>query len=455
MTESHGSSALRAETVAAVDHAVRAAQRTWRSPGVSVGIVRDGALVHSVHVGSARLDPQVPADDNTHFLMGSVTKTFTGLVVMMLRDEGRLDLEDPIDRHLPGIAHGQLTIRGLLAHLSGLQREPVGNIWDSVQGLDVDELMAGLPAAETVLKQGELFHYSNLAYILLAQVVERITGQSWEQAVTERVCRPLGMSRTSLIPRSDRMLGYAVHPFAGTATEEPLFDLRATAPLGGLWSTIADLARYSTVLTDPDQSLIRPETLDQMCRPLVMIDHRAWTVGYGLSWGMVRRGERIYVGHAGAMPGYLTGLRASRADRLAVVAVANTTACAAPIVLAADLLDLVLGAEPTPPAVWVPERGGEIVPQIAEVLGLWWSEGQALVFQVRDGQLWCTVPGEPAFAETRFALDGPDGFRAVQGRECGERLELHRDESGRVTRMSFATYAVTREPASFGDLTRS
>jgi CubicO group peptidase (beta-lactamase class C family) len=452
MNESCGSFSLRAETSAAVDHAVRCAQRAWRSPGVSVGIVRDGALVHSVHVGSARLDPTVPADDDTHFLMGSVTKTFTGLVVMMLRDEGRLELDDPIDRHLPGIAHGRLTIRGLLAHLSGLQREPVGNIWDSVQGLDVDELMAGLPAAETVLEQGELFHYSNLAYILLAQVVERITGQSWEQAVTERVCRPLGMSRTGLTPRSDRMLGYAVHPFAGTAAEEPLFDLGAAAPLGGLWSTIADLARYSTVLTDPDQSLIRPETLDQMCRPLVMIDHRAWTVGYGLSWGMVRRGERIYVGHAGAMPGYLTGLRASRADRLAVVAVANTTAGAAPIVLAADLLDLVLGAEPTPPAVWVPEGSGQIVPQIAEVLGLWWSEGQALVFQVRDGQLWCTVPGEPAFAETRFALDGPDGFRAVHGRECGERLELHRDESGRVTRMSFATYAVTREPASFGDL---
>ena len=92
------------------------------------------------------------------------------------------------------------------------------------------------------------------------------------------------MTRTGLTPRSDRMLGYAVHPFAGTATEEPLFDLRATAPLGGLWSTIADLARYSTVLTNPDQGLLRPETLDQMCRPLVMIDQQAWTVGYGLSW---------------------------------------------------------------------------------------------------------------------------------------------------------------------------
>lgn len=175
---------MRAETSAAVDHAVRCAQRAWRSPGVSVGIVRDGALVHSVHVGSARLDPTVPADDDTHFLMGSVTKTFTGLVVMMLRDEGRLDLDDPLDRHLPGIAHGRLTIRGLLAHLSGLQREPVGNIWDSVQGPDVEQLMADLPAAETVLEQGELFHYSNLAYILLAQLVERITGQPWEQVVT-------------------------------------------------------------------------------------------------------------------------------------------------------------------------------------------------------------------------------------------------------------------------------
>ena len=246
-----------------------------------------------------------------------------------------------------------------------------------------------------------------------------------------------------------------MHPFAGTATEEPLFDLRATAPLGGLWSTIADLARYSTVLTNPDQGLLRPETLDQMCRPLVMIDQQAWTVGYGLSWGMVRRGNRVYVGHAGAMPGYLTGVRASRADRLAAIAVANTSAGAAPIVLAADLLDLVLDAEPTAPAVWVPEQGATIDPLVAEVLGLWWSEGEALVFTVRDGQLWCTLPGEPAFTETRFALDGSGGFRAIHGRECGERLQLQRDASGRLTRMTFATYAVTREPTSFGDLAGS
>ena len=86
---------------------------------------------------------------------------------------------------------------------------------------------------------------------------------------------------------------------------------------------------------------------------------------------------------------------------------------------------------------------------------MWGGECQALVCHVRDGQLCGTVPGEPEFAETCFALDGPDGFRAVHGREGGERLELHRDDSGRVTRMSFATYAVTRQPASFRDLAGS
>ena len=135
---------------ARIDHLVADRQRAWRAPNVSVGLVRDGQLVHTVHVGAARLDPVTAATDDTPFMIGSVTKTFTAVVIMALRDEGRLDLDDRLDAHLPGISHGELTIRLMLGHLSGLQREPVGRVWESMDNPDADRLLAELAQAEQV-----------------------------------------------------------------------------------------------------------------------------------------------------------------------------------------------------------------------------------------------------------------------------------------------------------------
>lgn len=129
---------------------------------------------------------------------------------------------------------------------------------------------------------------------------------------------------------------------------------------------------------------------------------------------------------------------------------ANTTAGADSLVLAGRLVAEVLDAEPRPAQAWVPSTPR---PELAEILGSWWSEGEELVFEVRGEDLWCRVPGAPATTnETRFEADGADRFRAVQGRERGELLEVARDEEGKVSRMYFATYAVTREPRAFADL---
>lgn len=435
--------------VARIDHLVASRQRQWQTPNLSVGLVRDGHLIHTVHAGSARLDPAVPATDDTQFLIGSVTKTFTAVAVMALRDAGRLDLDDRLDAHLPEVAHGALTIRRMLGHLSGLQREPVGRVWETFDNPDATRLLAELAAAERVLAPHEVFHYSNLAFALLGQVIERLEGRPWEDVIRERILRPLGMSRTALTPGDDRAHGYLVHPFSGVATPEPVTDLKATAPMGGLWSTVTDLTRYAAFLADPDPAVLAPATVEAMCRPLVILDPDTWTLGYGLSFGMVRRGERVYVGHGGAMPGFLTGLRVSRKDRLGAVVWVNSSAGAEPIVLAADLLDLVLDAEPTPVTTWVPEAP---TPDLAELLGPWWSEGEELVFTVREGRLWAAVRGGGPLFESRFVAEGPDRFRVDLGRERGELLEIVRDATGLVTRMYFATYAVTRQPLAFAQL---
>jgi CubicO group peptidase (beta-lactamase class C family) len=429
---------------------VVAAQRSWRAPGVSVGVVRDGHLVWSAHVGSARLAPAaVPADDDTQFMIGSVTKTFTALAVMSLRDEGLLSLDDTLETYLPGTTHARVPLRQMLAHASGLQREPVGNIWESLAAPERDEFLAGVEKAEQVLPPHHAFHYSNLAYGLLGEVVERVTGSDWEQVVRERVLTPLGMTRTGLTPADDRALGYQVDPYAGTAREEPLFALGATAPFGGLWSTVADLSRYAAYVAAPDDRVVRPETVEEMCRPIIMTDVDGWSGAYGLGFGMGRRGDRVYVGHGGAMPGFLTGLRVRRKEGVGAVVLANATSGALTLKLATDLVEAVLDAEPSLAAAWVPEAPQ---PELAELLGLWWSEGSPITFYVRDGQLWSRLSEDDPLSETRYAAEGTDRFRAVEGRERGELLEVVRDADGSVDKLYFATYAVTRAPLAFADL---
>lgn len=436
-----------------LDHRLALAQRQWRSPAVSSGIVRDGALVWSRHVGAARLGEDghtdIAPDDQTQFLIGSVTKTFTALLVMALRDEGRVDLDTPIGEYLPLPSHGGMLVRHLLSHSSGLQREPVTGFCLTPEPTSGPELLADLAHAEQVLPTAALFHYSNLAFAMLGQLVETVEQRPWQECLQERLLTPLGMTRTGLVPQDDRAIGYSVHPYAGTVVAEQMGRPGAMAAVGELWSTVADLGRYAAFLADPDPAVLAPTTVEEMTRPVVMADLESWRGGYGLGFGLQRRGDRVFFGHGGAMPGFLTGLLVRPADRLGAVVFANTGTTATCVDLAAELLSTVLDESPTAPAPWTPERSD---PATAELLGLWWTEGSALELYVEDGVLSARMPELGAASVTRFAADGPDRFRAVAGRERGELLLVERDERAAVRRMTFATYPVTRDHRAFAQL---
>jgi CubicO group peptidase (beta-lactamase class C family) len=433
-----------------LERQVREAQSRWHSPAVSAGIVRDGALVWSTHAGSARLDPITAPTDDTQYMIGSITKTFTAVLVMALRDAGRLSLDDRLERYLPQTRHGAVTIRQMLAHASGLQREPVGRIWENLDAPDQERLLRELEDAEQVLPVHFAFHYSNLAFALLGQIVEQLEARAWSDVVTERILAPLEMKSTGLAPDdAGRALGYQVHPHTGVATLEPRFDLKATAPLGGLWSTVADLGRYAAFVADPIEEVLSSDSLDEMCRPLIMTDVEGWARAYGLGFDLQRIGERVLAGHGGAMPGFLAGLRVRRQDRVGAVVFANSTAGAEPAALAGQLVSAVLDAEPSLAPVWTPS-----LPQsdLDGILGSWWTEGEEIVFEVRANVLWSRMPGGLPIADTRFARVDADRFRAVAGRERGELLEISRGPGGDVERMHFATYALTRTPTAFADL---
>ncbi len=433
-----------------LDHLVADRQRSWRSPTVSVGLARHGRLIWSAHRGSARLEPPSPADDDTQFMMGSITKTFTACLVMMLRDDGSVHLDQELGELVSGVhgAAARLSLRTLLSHTSGLQREPHGRLWESLDGPTADRLLEDLRHAAQVLPQRDLFHYSNLAYALLGQVVETVAGDTWEHVLTERLLGPLGLSSTALVPRDDRAVGYCIDPFAGTAVAEPTFDLRSAAPLGGLWTSVADLCRYGGFLAQPSRDILAPESVDEMCRPIVMADLDAWTSAYGLGLNTARRGDRLFVGHGGAMPGYLAGLRVRRPEGLCAVVLTNTGTRAEPALFATTLLEAVLDAEPLDAVLWTPEQEQ---PQLRRLLGSWWSEGEELVFEVRAGQLWSRLAGADPSGDSRFEQVDGSTYRVVEGRERGELLEfVVHPEDGTLERMYFATYPVTRAPQSFG-----
>ncbi|HZE48552.1 MAG TPA: serine hydrolase domain-containing protein [Jatrophihabitantaceae bacterium] len=433
-----------------LERRVRDKQREWRAPSVIAGLVRDGELSWSLGVGAADVArPDDAPGPDTAFAIGSISKTFTASLIMALRDDGKLALTDPVSRYVDVPAHGGLTLRELLAHASGLQREPVGDLWETLVVPSIADVVRDLAEAEAVLPPRRRWHYSNLAYSLLGEVAARVDGRPWADSVQARLLEPLGLTRTGLAPASPAAIGYYTDPFTDQVHPEKWPDMGGFSSAGGLWSTLSDLTRWVSFLATGADGVLAASTLEEMTRPEIMADLDSWTLAWGLGLELLRRGDRIMVGHEGAMPGFLACVAIRRVDRVGAVVLCNTSAAADPATLVLDLIEASLDAEP--PAV-EPWRPGPPVPaELAPLVGRWWSEGSSFTFTVADGHLEARKDGQPATkAPAVFELIGPDRYRAVSGREEGEQLLVERDSSGSVTRMKWATYPFTRDPRTFG-----
>jgi CubicO group peptidase (beta-lactamase class C family) len=448
---------------------VRAAQRQWRAPSVVVRVVRRGHTQLDLAVGSADLGPDGLADPtllapgaDVQYRMGSITKTFTAALVMQARDAGLLALDDRLEQHLDVPAHGDLSLRRMLCHLSGLQREPVGEVWESLQGPDLATMLADLPEAEAVLRPQERWHYSNLAFALLGQVVAQVRGTTWREALTQYLLEPLGLRRTTYEPTAPVARGYSADPYADRLLAEPLFPGNAFAPAAELWTTAADLARWAAFWADPVADVLAPSTVAEMTHLHAMADLQQWTLGWGLGLMLHRRGERLLVGHDGAMPGFLASMVVHRDSRLGVVVLTNTGRSAEPGALALELADRVLDEAPEPDAPWIPGR--PVPADVEALLGTWWSEGTqyAVTWRRGDddidasdgGHLEIEAVGAPASRPPsvlrRESDRGPDHWRVVSGREQGELLRAVRGGDGSVERLYWATYPMARQHRAFG-----
>jgi CubicO group peptidase (beta-lactamase class C family) len=430
--------------VARLRQRIRRAQSEQHLPSVVAAAVRGGDVFWTDAVGLADVESGEEATPDHQYRIASITKTFTAVAVMQLRDEGKLALDDRLDRHIPGAARTP-SLRALLGHSSGLQREPPGRVWETLEFPSREQLVDDLAESEQVLESGAYRHYSNLGFSLLGEVVTRVSGIEYERYVDERVLRPLGLTRTTWKPQAPAATGYFVDPWTDTAVAEPVVEGRATASAGELWSTVGDLCRWAAFLADPADEVLNPDTVEEMSAFQTMTDLEHWTIGHGLALILMRKGDRIFAGHSGAHLGYLSNVAAHRQTRTGAAVVTNSSAGVAITPLGVDLADAVAEAWPADPKPWV---SGEAPPaELEGVLGVWWSEGLEYVFRYRDGRLEALArDGVPGLQGTRFRREGDDLYRAIDGTERGELLRILRDAGGAVTRMEFATYPLTRRP---------
>ena len=429
------------------------AQREHRLPSLTIAVGRAGDAVATASAGLADAASGRRAGSGTPYRIGSVTKTFTAALVLLLAERGLLDVEEPVRRYLPAAGErlGRARLRQLLAHAGGVQREVPLPTWATLDGPDAGELLAALPGAELVDAPGVRHHYSNLGYAVLGQVVQGVVGSRCEDLVDRELLEPLRLGATTWTEPPDAATGYRVDPYDDGLHREPVMDLRALGVSGQLWSTAEDLLRWADALSGGAPQTLPDAVTVAMRTPQVMVD-RAWTQGWGLGLILDRHDDRVLAGHTGSMPGHRSALVFDPATRTAAAALTNATRGGPLVELAtATLLDAVAvlpgearaGAGAPAAGEWVPDPAP---PEVAGVLGRWWTEGLETVVAWRDGTLHAWLAEQPDATRTRFAAEGADRFRAAEGRLEGEVLLVRRDAAGEVTELEWATYPHTRSP---------
>ena len=427
-------------TCVALERRIAVEQAERRVPSLVGGVVRDGAAVWTGARG--RVGGERPTTD-TQYRIGSITKTFVAVEVMRLRDEGRLGLDDPLDRHVPGTSFGDRTIGQLLAHASGITAEPPGDWWERTPGRDWADVADSTGPATVRARAGRLFHYSNLGFGALGEVVARLRGTDWWSAVRDGIALPLGMTRTTTMPVAPHASGLAVHPWADVVLPEPSHDAKGMAPAGQLWSTVTDLARWSAFLCGDTGGVLAAATLAEMCEPIVVEDGDAWQGGYGLGLQLMRTKGRRLAGHTGSMPGFLAVVWAAPGEQAGAVVLANTTSGVPIGMLGADLIDIVATHEPRLPDEWVPVA--DVDQALLALTGPWYWGPTPFSLRLRAGN-WLELTPIGAGRRSRFRPNGDGTWTGLDDYFAHETLRVVRRADGSVSHLDLNTFVLTREP---------
>lgn len=296
-------------------------------PGAAAIVVHDDRVLYHGAAGSADLTSRVPMQPDAVFNIASITKQFTGVAILMLVDEGRVALTDPITRFFPDYPTGgrTVTVEHLLAHTAGLHEFTSTPEFQSTAGSDVslDQLVALFRDQPFQFEPGASWAYNNSGYVLLGAIIEQVSGQSYGAFLRSRIFEPLGMTSTHYAPSPallpDRPAGYSFTPQGWVPG--PAVSLTTAHAAGGLVSTVDDLALWDTAIQ-------RGELLSATSW------QRAFTSGrlndgsptsYGAGWMIGRLGHLETAEHGGDLPGWHAVALRVPAERLYVAILTNAS----------------------------------------------------------------------------------------------------------------------------------
>jgi len=315
---------LPAAPAAALDAAIQAALPRLGAPGLSVGVVRDRELRWSAGYGLSDVENTVPATPITVYRLASVSKPITAAAVLRLVEQGRMDLDAPIQRYIPAFPDKPwpITARQLLSHQSGIRNWTDEEFHNTRRFGSLTEALAPFKDDPLLFEPGTSTQYTSYGFTLLGAAVEGAGGAPFVEQLRAGVFEAAGMESArdddvfAIIPH--RAEGYWRRS-DGTLLNAPLSDTSNRMPGGGLVANVEDVARFASALQRG--LLLKPETLQMALTPQKLRGGRA--TGYGLGWVVGRRGGKREAYHVGGQPQVSTVLYMQPDAGVAVAILAN------------------------------------------------------------------------------------------------------------------------------------
>jgi CubicO group peptidase (beta-lactamase class C family)/D-alanyl-D-alanine dipeptidase len=393
-----------AEAIAALEQWLEREIPAKKLPALSLALVDDQATVWAKGFGWQDQDHAMHASPDTLFRVGSVSKPFTALLLMLFVELGLIDLDAPIQTYLPELqpinkTDKRITLRQMLSHRSGIVREsPVGNYFDDTEPT-LAETVKSLNGIELVYAPETKTSYSNAALATVGYVLERTQKKPFPRLMEEKLLRPLGMTSSSFEPAPElrkRLAKAIMWTYHGREFAAPTWDL-GMGPAGSLYSTPNDMARFLKFLFSRGQQpkLIQEKTLEQM-----------WTIqfpdkpqstaarsGFGLGFFMSEFEGRRRIGHGGAVYGFATEFAALPDDKLGVIVCSSKDVSNAITRRVADTaLRMMLAVRAGKPLPKIEETLAVPPEQARRLAGKWRADDKTLELYQRDGRLWVFPP---------------------------------------------------------------
>lgn len=391
-------------------------------PGMSLVIVKDGAVIYSKGLGYKDFEKKVPVTPDTQFAIGSATKAFTALSVLMSADEGKVNLDDSPKKYLPYFkmydaeTDKNMTVRDLMAHTSGLNRTDLAMITGR---LNRQELIQTVGEAKPMAKLREKFFYQNIMFAAAGEVVAQVQKMTWEKFVPERIFKPLGMTNSTMtIPELEKVKDYSYGYEYNFDTKEtrrlPFRPIDATNPAGSINSSANDMAKWITFVMNGGvavngKRLVSEKGYDEWTKKQMNITPNG-KFAYGLGWFLQDWNGLKVVQHGGNIDGFNALVAMIPEKKLGFVMLTNVSGSP----LGNELM----------PIVWENLLGNPNQTQTVTADAMQKEVGKYnfkeagfdVEVKMQDGKLVAIVPSQPTYilenvGGRKYKLNGaPDGF---------------------------------------------